>query len=57
MKRTLFCSMEDEKSEKRRSVEEALERAVQEASVAAVEKARSYVTTLRPCEVDWGEVQ
>ena len=57
MKRTLFCSMGDEKSEKRRSVEEALERAVQEASVTAVEKARSYVTTLRPCEVDWGEVQ
>lgn len=57
MKRTLFCSMGDEKSEERRCVEEALEGAVQEAGVTAVEKAGSYVTSLRPCEVDWGKVQ
>ena len=49
--------MRDEKSEERRCVEETLECAVQETGVTAIEKARSYVTSLRPCEVDWGKVQ
>jgi len=38
-------------------MEEALERAIQETGIAAVEKARSYVTSLGPCQVDWRRVQ
>lgn len=49
--------MGDEKSEKRWCMEETLECTVQEAGVAAVEKTRTYVTSLRPCEVDWRKVQ
>jgi hypothetical protein len=55
--RTFFHAMGNEKFEERRCVKETLERAVQETGVAAVEKARSYVTSLWPCQVDRGRVQ
>ena len=54
---TFLHAMGNEKFEERRCMEEALERTIQETGIAAVEKARSYVTSLGPCQVNWGRVQ